>query len=195
MNKTLLFGFLQCLHHSHVFLTMPKYLTGYSVASWLLWLFFYYNFFWFRIKEKRFKDFWYWKMSIFGSSSAFNFNSNKSGANPNKDIEVQQPPSDTISCLKFSPNANFLIASSWDNNVSSYALYSKIFFRITFFVLLRKVDNWFSCSIDTIGWPQTSIFWAQNPELRIMNFEPQNSHTSSLFKKSAILKLMDKASI
>ena len=77
-------------------------------------------------------------MSIFGSSSAFNFNSNKSGANPNKDIEVQQPPSDTISCLKFSPNANFLIASSWDNNVSSYALCSEMCFQNNLFLYCKE---------------------------------------------------------
>ncbi|KAL5456926.1 hypothetical protein EMCRGX_G034154 [Ephydatia muelleri] len=37
--------------------------------------------------------------------------------NPNKDFEVQQPPDDSISKIAFSPNANYLIASSWDNNV------------------------------------------------------------------------------
>jgi WD40 repeat protein len=39
--------------------------------------------------------------------------------NPNKDIEVVQPPSDSISDLAFSPLANFLAASSWDNQVSN----------------------------------------------------------------------------
>ena len=65
-------------------------------------------------------------MSLFGSSNtnkSFSFGGSSStttASNPNKDIEVSQPPSDTVSCLKFSPNANFLIASSWDNNVSYY---------------------------------------------------------------------------
>ena len=40
--------------------------------------------------------------------------------NPMKDIEVQQPPEDSISKVAFSPNANYLIASSWDNNVGCY---------------------------------------------------------------------------
>lgn len=35
-----------------------------------------------------------------------------------KDIEVANPPSDGISGLSFSPQAEFLAASSWDNNVS-----------------------------------------------------------------------------
>ncbi len=39
--------------------------------------------------------------------------------NPMKDYEVQQPPADSISKVAFSPNANYLIASSWDNNVSA----------------------------------------------------------------------------
>ena len=45
------------------------------------------------------------------SSSTANYN-------PNKDIEVVQPPSDSISDLAFSPLANFLAASSWDNQVN-----------------------------------------------------------------------------
>jgi len=39
--------------------------------------------------------------------------------NPMKDVEVQAPPDDTVSALKFSPKADFLIASSWANDVSS----------------------------------------------------------------------------
>lgn len=38
--------------------------------------------------------------------------------NPMKDIEVQASPDDTVSALKFSPKADFLIASSWANDVS-----------------------------------------------------------------------------
>lgn len=40
-----------------------------------------------------------------------------------KDIEVESPPDDSISCLEFSPATMqqvFLIAGSWDNNVSSW---------------------------------------------------------------------------
>jgi len=54
-------------------------------------------------------------MSIFGQTSSFGFGSTTTTTNANKDIEVAQPPSDTISALRFSPSANFLVASSWDN--------------------------------------------------------------------------------
>ena len=42
--------------------------------------------------------------------------------NPMKDFEVQQPPDDSISKIVFSSavqTSNYLVASSWDNNVSS----------------------------------------------------------------------------
>lgn len=35
-----------------------------------------------------------------------------------KDIEVSQPPTDGVSALSWSPVADFLAVSSWDNNVS-----------------------------------------------------------------------------
>lgn len=35
-----------------------------------------------------------------------------------KDLELDQPPEDSISKLAFAPNSNYLVASSWDNNVS-----------------------------------------------------------------------------
>lgn len=34
-----------------------------------------------------------------------------------KDIEVADPPTDSISSLAWSPQADFLAAGSWDNNV------------------------------------------------------------------------------
>mmetsp|Transcript_12066 Transcript_12066/g.24264 ORF Transcript_12066/g.24264 Transcript_12066/m.24264 type:complete len:344 (-) Transcript_12066:2458-3489(-) len=49
-------------------------------------------------------------MSFGGFGSAANHN-------PNKDIEVPQPPTDGISSLSFSPTANFLVASSWSGQV------------------------------------------------------------------------------
>ncbi len=38
--------------------------------------------------------------------------------NPNKDVEVTAPPDDGISSLSFSPTANLLVATSWDNQVT-----------------------------------------------------------------------------
>jgi mRNA export factor len=53
---------------------------------------------------------------MFGSSA---FAGGSAAQNPNKDMAVTQPPNDSISKLAFSPTSNYLIASSWDNNVRS----------------------------------------------------------------------------
>jgi mRNA export factor len=37
-----------------------------------------------------------------------------------KDIEVADPPTDSISTLSFSPQADYLAVGSWDNNVRIY---------------------------------------------------------------------------
>ncbi|KAG0306372.1 hypothetical protein BGZ98_002490 [Dissophora globulifera] len=42
--------------------------------------------------------------------------------NTSQDMEVQHPPTDGISELQFSPQANFLAASSWDSNVRIYEI-------------------------------------------------------------------------
>lgn len=42
--------------------------------------------------------------------------------NPNKSFEVVQPPSDGISSLSFSPKANHLVATSWDNQVRCWEI-------------------------------------------------------------------------
>lgn len=67
-------------------------------------------------------------MSIFGgSNTSFGTTSNfgnlttQTNYNPMKDIEVVSPPDDSVSSLAFSPSilpTTFLIAGSWDNNVS-----------------------------------------------------------------------------
>lgn len=57
--------------------------------------------------------------SGFGGVSATNTLGLGNQDNPMKDIEVQSPPDDTISAVRFSPKADFLIASSWANDVST----------------------------------------------------------------------------
>jgi mRNA export factor len=57
-------------------------------------------------------------MTSFGSG----FGAAASSYNPNKDVEVTAPPSDSISSLSFSPVANYLIATSWDNQVRCYEI-------------------------------------------------------------------------
>ncbi|BBN12217.1 mRNA export factor [Marchantia polymorpha subsp. ruderalis] len=42
--------------------------------------------------------------------------------NPNKSFEVVQPPTDGISSLTFSPKANYLVATSWDNQVRCWEI-------------------------------------------------------------------------
>ncbi|KAJ6934270.1 hypothetical protein NC651_009339 [Populus alba x Populus x berolinensis] len=54
-------------------------------------------------------------MSAFGAAATAN-------TNPNKSIEVSHPPSDSVSSLSFSPKANFLVATSWDNQVRCWEI-------------------------------------------------------------------------
>ncbi|KAJ8625778.1 hypothetical protein MRB53_034308 [Persea americana] len=42
--------------------------------------------------------------------------------NPNKSVEVTQPPTDSVSSLSFSPKGNFLVATSWDNQVRCWEI-------------------------------------------------------------------------
>ena len=41
-------------------------------------------------------------------------------ASADKDIEVADPPSDSISSIAFAPHADYLAVGSWDNNVISF---------------------------------------------------------------------------
>ena len=51
--------------------------------------------------------------SFFTSASS----STAATAVADKDIEVADPPTDSISSLAFSPQADYLAVGSWDNNV------------------------------------------------------------------------------
>jgi len=44
--------------------------------------------------------------------------------NPNRDVDVNQPPTDGIACLAWSPKANFLVAGSWDNQARCWEVQS-----------------------------------------------------------------------
>nr|DAD40215.1 TPA_asm: hypothetical protein HUJ06_014538 [Nelumbo nucifera] len=44
------------------------------------------------------------------------------GPNPNKSFEVVQPPTDSVSSLSFSPKGNYLVATSWDNQVRCWEI-------------------------------------------------------------------------
>lgn len=53
-------------------------------------------------------------MSFFGAAAP----STTPAATAEKDIEVTEPPSDSISSLAFSSAADYLAVGSWDNNVT-----------------------------------------------------------------------------
>ncbi|KDQ16126.1 hypothetical protein BOTBODRAFT_157397 [Botryobasidium botryosum FD-172 SS1] len=53
---------------------------------------------------------------------ASNFNGVFALAINSADVELVDPPSDSISCLAFSPVANFLAVGSWDGNVRIYEI-------------------------------------------------------------------------
>lgn len=64
-------------------------------------------------------------MSLFGGSnpvSTFGRPAQPAATPAEQDIEVTQPPTDGISSLSFSPVADFLAASCWDNNVRIYGV-------------------------------------------------------------------------
>ncbi|KAJ7716808.1 WD40-repeat-containing domain protein [Mycena maculata] len=54
-------------------------------------------------------------MAFFNSSTSTNLN-----AAAEKDIEMGDPPTDSISSLSFSPQADYLAVGSWDNSVRLY---------------------------------------------------------------------------
>ena len=55
-------------------------------------------------------------MAAFGTAFGAAANSN-----PNKDLEVPNTPSDSISSLKFSPASNLMVATSWSGQVGAYS--------------------------------------------------------------------------
>ncbi len=57
-------------------------------------------------------------MSFFGSNTP-TVVAPSTSATSEKDMEVSEPPTDSISSLAFSPQADYLAVGSWDNSVSS----------------------------------------------------------------------------
>ncbi|KAI0787859.1 Poly(A)+ RNA export protein [Fomes fomentarius] len=57
-------------------------------------------------------------MSFFGASTSGTMGSASTAVE--KDIEVADPPADSISSMAFSPSADYLAVGSWDNNVRIY---------------------------------------------------------------------------
>ena len=61
-------------------------------------------------------------MTTFGSTLGSPLGTGAGNYNANKDIEVTSPPTDSISSLSFSPVANYLVSTSWDNQVRCYEI-------------------------------------------------------------------------
>lgn len=62
-------------------------------------------------------------MSFFNASSSSTVaGTSTQGSSAAKDIEVADPPPDSVSSLSWSPQADFLAAGSWDNNVRIYEI-------------------------------------------------------------------------
>lgn len=59
-------------------------------------------------------------MSFFSTGSSSAVTNTSAAAPAAKDIEVSDPPPDSVSSLAWSPQADFLAAASWDNNVRIY---------------------------------------------------------------------------
>ena len=59
-------------------------------------------------------------MSFFNPGNSTVAGTSTQNSNTVKDIEVTDPPPDSVSSLSWSPQADFLAAGSWDNNVRIY---------------------------------------------------------------------------
>ena len=55
-------------------------------------------------------------MALFGTPTS-RLHPSAISTSVDKDIEVPQPPGDSISCLAFSSQADYLAVGSWDNSV------------------------------------------------------------------------------
>jgi mRNA export factor len=51
-----------------------------------------------------------------------NNNNNNSNSNPNSDLQVSNPPTDTVSQIAYCNNSSFFAATSWDKKVRFYTL-------------------------------------------------------------------------
>ena len=60
---------------------------------------------------------------LFGAPSASsNANANQAQGDTSKDVELKDPPEDSVSDLSFSPQSEHLAVSSWDKKVRIYEI-------------------------------------------------------------------------
>lgn len=78
-------------------------------------------------------------MAFFGRGAALETKST------GKDIEVSDPPGDSISAISFSSAADYLAVASWNNEVSIYSALQIIRpymqYRCASTTLINKMDN------------------------------------------------------
>lgn len=59
---------------------------------------------------------------LFGSAATSSSTTTSTQGDISKDIPLNSPPEDSISDLRFSPQADFLAVASWDKKVRIYAV-------------------------------------------------------------------------
>ena len=62
------------------------------------------------------------KMSLFGSASNNATSANPTQGDLSKDVTVNNPPEDSISCIRWSPQSDHLSVASWDKKVRIYEI-------------------------------------------------------------------------
>ncbi|OCK93999.1 WD40 repeat-like protein [Cenococcum geophilum 1.58] len=62
--------------------------------------------------------------TLFGGGSTTNTASSSTQGDTSKDVDIKQPPEDSISDLAFSPQADYLAVASWDKKVRIYEINS-----------------------------------------------------------------------
>ena len=61
-------------------------------------------------------------MSVFGAQALAVSTSQQGGVNKDLHVEMADPPTDSVSSMSFSRQANFLAVGSWDNTVRIYLI-------------------------------------------------------------------------
>jgi mRNA export factor len=62
--------------------------------------------------------------TLFGGGATTNTASSSTQGDTSKDVDIKQPPEDSISDLAFSPQADYLAVASWDKKVRIYEINS-----------------------------------------------------------------------
>lgn len=102
------------------------------------------------------------KMSFFGTSTTTN-----TSATAEKDIEMADPPTDSISSMSFSSQADYLAVGSWDNSVSKlspllYSVQNILFTQVRIYEVLAGGQTTGKAMYQHQG-PVLSVCWNKAP--------------------------------